>query len=533
MKRFLLFLSLVISMFAAQAQITKIYTINAFMRLARINSALVLQVDTSQNGNGWVTLTSSVYINGLLGSKVDVNSSYSNPPWLTALAGTKITQDATHRFATDAEKAIWNAKQDALGFTPVPNTRTVNGKALSGNISITSSDVGLGNVPNVDATNPANITQSASYRFATDAEKSAWNAKQAALANQVNIKSINNQTLLGSGDLPIAANLSIGTRTATVLPILNSLGVGINLPVVDGSYAGLATPEMYAKYLEMFQSTTIRNATTTNAQKISRSPNDSTILLYNFIFKSTNGSVDVDTTQSDDSTITVDLSVSAGSVDATPTNGSNNAVSSDGVYDALQSKANLASPTFTGTPAAPTAAAGTNTTQLATTAYVFAERTNTATLTNKTLTSPVINSPTGIVKGDVGLGNVDNTSDATKNSATATLTNKRWVARVGSTTSSATPTINTDNVDIYKLTAQAADITSFTTNLSGTPNDGDVLEIQITGTASRAITWGASFVSSTVTLPTTTSSTATLTVIFQYYTTSSYGNNKWVCANSY
>lgn len=48
----------------------------------------------------------------------------------------------------------------------------------------------------------------------------------------------------------------------------------------------------------------------------------------------------------------------------------------------------------------------------------------TATLTNKTLTSPVINTPTGIVKGDVGLGNVDNTSDATKNSATATLTNK-------------------------------------------------------------------------------------------------------------
>lgn len=48
----------------------------------------------------------------------------------------------------------------------------------------------------------------------------------------------------------------------------------------------------------------------------------------------------------------------------------------------------------------------------------------TATLTNKTLTAPVINSPTGIVKGDVGLGNVDNTSDATKNAATATLTNK-------------------------------------------------------------------------------------------------------------
>lgn len=120
-----------------------------------------------------------------------------------------------------------------------------------------------------------------------------------------------------------------------------------------------------------------------------------------------------------------------------------------------------------------------------------------------------------------------------KATTTQTLTNKRWVARVGSTTSSATPTINTDNVDIYKLTAQAADITSFTTNLSGTPNDGDILEIQITGTAARAITWGTSFVSSTVTLPTTTVTTATLTIIFQYYTTSSYGNNKWTCVNSY
>jgi hypothetical protein len=50
--------------------------------------------------------------------------------------------------------------------------------------------------------------------------------------------------------------------------------------------------------------------------------------------------------------------------------------------------------------------------------------TDSQTLTNKTLTSPVVNTPTGIVKGDVGLGNVDNTSDATKNSASVTLTNK-------------------------------------------------------------------------------------------------------------
>jgi hypothetical protein len=72
-----------------------------------------------------------------------------------------------------------------------------------------------------------------------------------------------------------------------------------------------------------------------------------------------------------------------------------------------------------------------------------------------------------------------------------------------------------------------------TSSLTGTPVDGDILEVQITGTATRAIAWGASFVSTTVALPTTTSSTTTLTVILQYYTTSSYGNNKWHCVNYY
>jgi hypothetical protein len=42
----------------------------------------------------------------------------------------------------------------------------------------------------------------------------------------------------------------------------------------------------------------------------------------------------------------------------------------DNIATAVATKADLASPTFTGTPAAPTASSGTNTTQLATTAFV-------------------------------------------------------------------------------------------------------------------------------------------------------------------
>jgi hypothetical protein len=110
-------------------------------------------------------------------------------------------------------------------------------------------------------------------------------------------------------------------------------------------------------------------------------------------------------------------------------------------------------------------------------------------------------------------------------SVTATLTNKRITPRTGSTTSSATPTINTDNVDMYLLTAQAVDITSFTTNLSGTPTEGQKLWIVIVGTSARAITWGASFESSTVTLPTTTVSTNRLDVGFVWNSVTS----KWRC----
>ena len=108
-------------------------------------------------------------------------------------------------------------------------------------------------------------------------------------------------------------------------------------------------------------------------------------------------------------------------------------------------------------------------------------------------------------------------------SSTNTLTNKRVTKRTGTTTSSATPTINTDNVDFYSLTAQAEDITSFTTNLSGTPTENQTLWIAITGTAARAITWGASFEASTVALPTTTVTTARLDVGFVW----NVATSKW------
>jgi hypothetical protein len=101
------------------------------------------------------------------------------------------------------------------------------------------------------------------------------------------------------------------------------------------------------------------------------------------------------------------------------------------------------------------------------------------------------------------------------------------VPRVNSTASSATPAINTDTTDIFKITALAVAITSMSSGLTGTPVDGQKLTIRIkdNGT-SRAITWGASFVSSgiaTLLANTVTSKQHTVGLVYDAAV------SKWVC----
>lgn len=120
-------------------------------------------------------------------------------------------------------------------------------------------------------------------------------------------------------------------------------------------------------------------------------------------------------------------------------------------------------------------------------------------------------------------GTVVGTSD------TQTLTNKRVTPRITTITSSATPTINTDNCDCVTITALAAAITSMTTNLSGTPTNFDKLVFRIKDDGNvRAITWGASFEPVGVALPTTTVASKRLVVGFIYDTVSA----KWGCVAS-
>jgi hypothetical protein len=124
--------------------------------------------------------------------------------------------------------------------------------------------------------------------------------------------------------------------------------------------------------------------------------------------------------------------------------------------------------------------------------------TGTQTLTNKTLTSPAISTPTGIVKGDVGLGNVDNTSDATKNAATVTLTNKTVEAGTftnGYTEETVTAntgtayTINLANGSVQYLTLTGNCTYTFPTPVAGV---SFTLIQRQDATGGRTVTWPSS-----------------------------------------
>lgn len=98
-----------------------------------------------------------------------------------------------------------------------------------------------------------------------------------------------------------------------------------------------------------------------------------------------------------------------------------------------------------------------------------------------------------------------------------TLQNKRITKRVGTLTSSATPAIDTDNYDTYKITALATNITGWT--ITGTPNDRDEFTLTITdnGTSRSLGGWSSWAVTSgTTSFPISTPAGKKLTLRFIY-----------------
>ena len=91
----------------------------------------------------------------------------------SALQSYTETDPTVPAWAKAASKPAYTASEVGA----VPTTRTVNGKALSGNITLSASDVKALPDTTTIPTTLAGLTEDATHRIVTDAEKAAWNAK--------------------------------------------------------------------------------------------------------------------------------------------------------------------------------------------------------------------------------------------------------------------------------------------------------------------------------------------------------------------
>ena len=76
--------------------------------------------------------------------------------------------------------------------------------------------------PSSNITALSQLTDDSTHRLVTDTEKSTWSGKQDALQSGINLKTINNQSLLGSGNIQISGSSSTEDCVKTVQQNLTS-----------------------------------------------------------------------------------------------------------------------------------------------------------------------------------------------------------------------------------------------------------------------------------------------------------------------
>jgi cytoskeletal protein CcmA (bactofilin family) len=351
----------------------------------------------------------------------------------TAAANTNSTQIATTEFVQTAVANLvasapatldtLNELAAALGsdasFSTTVSTSLglkapINNPTFTGTVGgITKSMVGLGNADNT-----------------SDASKPISTATQSALDLKASIANVD-------ASLNLKANIESPTFTGTVSGISkNMVGLG-NADNTSDANKPVSTATQSALDLKA----SIANVDASlNLKANLESPTFTGTV--SGISKSMIGLGNADNTSDANKPIStatqsaLDLKASIANVDAS-----------------LNLKANLESPALTGTPSAPTASANTNSTQIATTEFVQTAVANlvasapttldtlnelaaalgsdasfSTTVSNAIGLKAPINNPTftgtvsGITQSMVGLGNVDNTSDANKPISTATQT---------------------------------------------------------------------------------------------------------------
>ena len=210
--------------------------------------------------------------------------------------------------------------------------------------SINTNTTAIGSLNTNTANNTTNIATNAS---AIAAEATTARAAELALTNKVNLNTANissNTASITTNTSGIATNTNAITANTTAIGSLNTT-LASNTAKVNLNTTAITAEATTARAAELVLTNTLSSNTTAITAEATTARAAELVLTNNVSLITTN--------------TTSNTSAIAANTASILTNSSD-----------IELKAPIISPTFTGTPTAPTAAAGINTTQLATTAFV-------------------------------------------------------------------------------------------------------------------------------------------------------------------
>jgi len=343
----------------------------------------------------------------------------------TAVVGTNTTQLATTAFVLEntgsGSSGVNTATQTALDLKANLASPTFSGILTTSQLALTSTAINLGS-------GAATTTQGASSvavgdRSATTNQGAGSVAigVQSATTNQgLNAVAIGN---LAGNDTQRVGSVAVGYKAGQTSQFSNSVAIGYTAGQTNLQTGGIAIGNSAGNNNCGSNSVCIGSSTVaTNGSSVAIG-NAATTVAFSSSVALGNGATATAANQIRLGTATETVSIPG-------------TLSNPGLTSALGLKANLANPTFTGVPVAPTAGSGTNTTQVATTAFVIqniASETGPILDGKANLASPTFTGTvSGVDKTMVGLSSVENTTDLQKVVSTATQTALNLKANLGS-----------------------------------------------------------------------------------------------------
>ena len=157
-------------------------------------------------------------------------TAWNDLPYATTDELADLTQDATHRTVTDAEKAEWSGKQDALTFDDAPAAGSNNPVKSSGIKTALDAKATAADLAAIAKSgNLADATEDASHRTVTDEEKATWNAA-AGIEGQIPTKTSDLTNDGENGTDKFATESYVNQKTSQIYRYKGSVATYAKLP---------------------------------------------------------------------------------------------------------------------------------------------------------------------------------------------------------------------------------------------------------------------------------------------------------------